>query len=106
MESMSPAVRFKAASSLTAIVFVCVPAAACGGSAPPPAPPKQAAAPKEAPAKPKQKFQMGGQLGSLDETKVNETFATLVPRFGDCLTQGSSRVEFIGGHVKFALRIA
>jgi hypothetical protein len=49
---------------------------------------------------------MGGQLGSLDEGKVNETFATLVPRFGDCLSQGASRVEFLGGHVKFAIRIA
>jgi hypothetical protein len=49
---------------------------------------------------------MGGQLGSLDEGKVNETFTTLVPRFGECLSQGSSRVEFIGGHVKFAIRIA
>jgi hypothetical protein len=48
---------------------------------------------------------MSGQLGSLDEGKVNETFATLVPRFGECLSQGSSRVEFIGGHVKFAIRI-
>jgi hypothetical protein len=48
---------------------------------------------------------MGGQLGSLDEGKVNETFASLAPRFGECLSQGSSRVEFIGGHVKFAIRI-
>jgi hypothetical protein len=49
---------------------------------------------------------MGGQLGSLDEGKVNETFATLAPRFGECLSQGASRVEFLGGHVKFAIRIA
>ena len=29
-----------------------------------------------------------------------------MPRFGDCLSQASSRVEFIGGHVKFFVRIA
>jgi hypothetical protein len=49
---------------------------------------------------------MGGQLGSLDEGKVNQTFATLAPRFEQCLSQGSSRVEFLGGHVKFFIRIA
>jgi hypothetical protein len=80
--------------------------AACGGSAAPAAAPKREAAPKEAPNKPKARFAMSGQLGSLDEGKVNETFSTLVPRFGECLSQGSSRVEFIGGHVKFAIRIA
>jgi hypothetical protein len=108
MASMLAAVRFPTASSLRTLVLVstAITAAACGGSAPAPAASKQAAAPKEAPAKPKQKMAMGGQLGSLDEGKVNETFATLVPRFGDCLSQGSSRVEFLGGHVKFAIRIA
>jgi hypothetical protein len=107
MELMRPAVRFWTASSVRSVVIVAaaVTATACGGSAPLPAAPKQAATSKEAPAKPKQKFAMGGQLGSLDEGKVNETFATLAPRFNDCLTQGSSRVEFLGGHVKFAIRI-
>jgi hypothetical protein len=105
---MRPAVRFRAASSLRSIVLAAsavVAVAACGGSAAPVAAPKQAAAPKEAPAKPKGKFAMTGQLGSLDEGKVNETFATLLPRFNECLSQGSSRVEFLGGHVKFAIRI-
>jgi hypothetical protein len=81
-------------------------ALSCGGSGPPPAAPKADGAPQAGPAKPKQQMAMGGQLGSLDEGKVNETFATLVPRFGECLSQGSSRVEFLGGHVKFALRIS
>ena len=106
---MRPAVRFWAASFLRSLVLTVPLAAAviaCGGSAPPPAAPKREAAPKEAPAKPKAKFAMEGQLGSLDEGKVNETFAALLPRFGECLSQGSSRVEFLGGHVKFAIRIA
>ena len=108
MQPMFPAASFRAATSLRSIVFVltAVAGAACGGSAPPPAAPKAQAATKEAPVKPKQRFTMGGQLGSLDEGKVNETFTTLVPRFGECLSQGSSRVEFLGGHVKFAIRIA
>jgi hypothetical protein len=97
----------RAASALrnAALLVAMVSAAACG-SAPPPAAPTAEAAPKAGPAKPKQQMAMGGQLGSLDEGKVNETFATLVPRFGECLSQGASRVEFLGGHVKFALRIS
>jgi hypothetical protein len=109
MASLRPAVRFSTAPSLRSIVLAALTAAAvagCGGSSPPPAPPKREAAPKDAPTKPKAQFAMEGQLGSLDEGKVNETFATLLPRFGECLSQGSSRVEFLGGHVKFAVRIA
>ena len=87
-------------------LLVSIAAAACGGSAPPPAASKAQAAPKEASAKSKAKFAMSGQLGSLDEGKVNQAFESLLPRFNDCLTQGSSRVEFIGGHVMFAVRIA
>ena len=109
MEVKRPRDAFRAGSSLRSIILVVTlgsAMAACGGSAPPPSAPKQQAAPKEAPAKPKAKFAMEGQLGSLDEGKVNETFSTLLPRFGECLSQGSSRVEFLGGHVKFAVRIA
>jgi hypothetical protein len=56
--------------------------------------------------KPKQRLAISGQLGSLDQGKVDETFNRLMPKFGNCLSQGSSRVEFIGGHVKFFVRIA
>jgi hypothetical protein len=48
---------------------------------------------------------MTGQLGSLDQSKVDQAFAHLTPRFGDCLAEASSRVEFIGGHVKIFVRI-
>jgi hypothetical protein len=107
MDLMRSRSRFRATPLLRSIVLAFTAAAgACGGSAPPPAAPKHDPAPRAAPTKPKPQFAMGGQLGSLDEGKVNETFATLVPRFGECLAQGSSRVEFIGGHVKFAIRIA
>src|SRR5215471_7091701 len=81
--------------------------ASCGGSEPPPAAPAHDApkATAERP-RPKQRLSISGQLGSLDEGKVEDTFNRLVPRFNECLAQGSSRVEFIGGHVKFFLRIA
>jgi hypothetical protein len=62
---------------------------------------------KEAtPRKRKQQLTLSGQLGSLDEGKVDDTFNRLMPQFGSCLSQASSRVEFIGGHVKFFVRIA
>jgi hypothetical protein len=80
--------------------------AACGGSEPPPAAPTHEASPKpmERPRQ-KQRLSISGQLGSLDEGKVEDTFNRLLPRFGECMAQGSSRVEFIGGHVKFFVRI-
>src|SRR5437868_1735262 len=90
----------------TLVALSLVATVSCGGAEPAPqvrAPeaPKTAARPK-----PKQRLSMSGQLGSLDEGKVEDTFNRLVPRFGDCLAQGASRVEFIGGHVKIFVRIA
>ncbi|HEX9294909.1 MAG TPA: hypothetical protein VF881_03720 [Polyangiaceae bacterium] len=80
--------------------------AGCGGSEPTPAAPAPTAeAPAQTAHRPKQRLALSGQLGSLDQRKVDETFARLMPRFGDCLSQGSSRVEFISGHVKFFVRI-
>src|SRR6185369_10556640 len=81
-------------------------AMSCGGSEPPPAAPTHEAPKAAERPKPKQRLSMSGQLGSLDEGKVEDTFNRLIPRFGECLAQGSSRVEFIGGHVKFFVRIA
>jgi len=97
------------ARAVTARFFALVPIALsamdCGGSKPPPAarthPYASAPAPKR-----KRALAVSGQLGSLDQGKVDQTFARLMPRLGDCLSQASSRVEFIGGHVKFFVRIA
>jgi hypothetical protein len=49
---------------------------------------------------------VSGQLGSLNQGKVDDTFNRLMPKFGECLSQASSRVEFIGGHVRFFVRIS
>src|SRR5258708_36965149 len=79
----------------------------CGGSEPSPqAPAAEAPVTQAARPKPKQRLSISGQLGSLDQGKVEETFNRLMPKFGDCLSQGASRVEFIGGPLAFFLRIA
>lgn len=78
--------------------------AACGGSEPPPSAPVQPATTASHPHGPS--LQMSQELGSLDEGKVDGTFQHLVPRFSECLQKGSATVEFIGGHVKFFVRIA
>jgi hypothetical protein len=77
---------------------------ACGGSEPPPAAPPPHAESTQHASRPS--LQMSQELGSLDEGKVDGTFQNLVPKFSDCLQKGSGRVEFIGGHVKFFVRIA
>jgi hypothetical protein len=48
---------------------------------------------------------VSGQLGSLDPQKVDDTFNRLMGKFGNCMGQGATRVEFLGGHVKFLVRI-
>ncbi len=87
--------------------LLAIAVAACGGSEPAPSAPSSSSdVPKVAERpKPRQKLSMSGQLGSLDERKVDETFNRLMPKFGACLAQGASRVEFIGGHVRFFVRI-
>jgi hypothetical protein len=103
MKWMYPAARFRAA-----IVLLLAMLASCGGSEPPAASPSQeeSSAKESAPRRKKQQLTVSGQLGSLDEGKVDATFNRLMPQFGSCLSQASSRVEFIGGHVKFFVRIS
>jgi hypothetical protein len=93
---------------LGAPILMAVPLAfsiACGGSEPPPKAAEPETAKAAARPRPKQRLSISGQLGSLDEGKVEDTFNRLLPKFGDCLAHGASRVEFIGGHVKFFVRI-
>jgi hypothetical protein len=75
----------------------------CGGSEPA----AQAPAPEKAAPKPKKKqgMQVSGQLGSLDEGKVNDTFQRLLPKMGDCIGKAAGKIEFLAGHVKVFVRI-
>ena len=83
-------------------------ALAVGSCASSEAPPVQAPHETVHAAQPPKKKGMAvsGQLGSLDQRKIDQTFAAIQEKLGGCLVQGSSRVEFLGGHVKFFLRIA
>ncbi len=90
----------------TALCALASTAVSCGGSARHAAPKAQATASPAPTLKRKKPLAVSGQLGSLDQGKVDQTFNHLMPRFGDCLAQASSRVEFIGGHVKFFVRIS
>ena len=92
-------------SSTVLLAALAITAAACGGSEPEPTAPRSEVTKTVEHPKPKQRLSMSGQLGSLDEHKVDETFNRLMPKFGACLAQGASRVEFIGGHVRFFVRI-
>jgi hypothetical protein len=86
-----------------ASALLLIGAASCGGSEPPaqaPAPEKTAVRPKK-----KQAMQVLGQLGSLDEGKVNDTFQRLLPKMGDCIGRGAGKIEFLGGHLKVFVRI-
>ena len=97
---MRPATAFRTASLLAALALV-----SCGGSELPPSAPSQGGPAQAESPKKKPQLSVSGQLGSLDRGKVDETFTKLMPKFGNCLSLGSSRVEFIGGHVKFFVRI-
>jgi hypothetical protein len=76
---------------------------ACGGAEPEPTTAHEPVA-KTAPKR-KSAMAVSGQLGSLDPRQVDAAFNSLTSKFGQCIGQASSRIEFIGGHVKFFVRI-
>ena len=48
---------------------------------------------------------VSGEIGGLDEAKVNAAFESSLSSLERCLQQGSSRVEFLGGSVSFFVQI-
>ncbi|HRI71566.1 MAG TPA: AgmX/PglI C-terminal domain-containing protein [Polyangium sp.] len=44
-------------------------------------------------------------VGALDQTKVNRALDRASTKLTDCFTQGLKRVPFMGGNIKFAMRI-
>lgn len=77
--------------------------AGCGSSPPPKVeePVKEERSQSSGP-----KLQMSQELGSIDERKVEQTFASLVSgTLENCHKQGRDRVEYLTGDVKVFLRI-
>lgn len=77
---------------------------ACGGSAPPPEVPTEEIS-EPAPRPRRSSLQMSQELGSLDEAEVNQAFARLSPKLMRCMEEGTRNNEYLGGHVRFFVRI-
>lgn len=45
------------------------------------------------------------EIGALDQNKVNRALDRASAKFSDCFNDGLKRVPFLGGNIKFALRI-
>jgi hypothetical protein len=91
------------ASFALATVVSMASLAGCGSSPPPKAdePVKE-----DRPQSSGPKLQMSQELGSIDQRKVEQTFASLVSgTLESCHKQGRDRVEYLTGDVKVFLRI-
>jgi hypothetical protein len=85
-------------SALTAFLLL---VAGCGGTEPPPKEPE--AAPPPVSHGPKMHMQT--ELGQIDPALTDATFKKLQPAFMRCYEDGQKRIEFLGGDVKFFLRV-
>lgn len=75
----------------------------CGSSPPPKV---EEPVKEERPQSSGPKLQMSQELGSIDERKVEQTFASLVNgTLENCHKQGRDRIEYLTGDVKVFLRI-
>jgi hypothetical protein len=78
----------------------------CGGPPPPKVEEPVAEAPRPRPRRSAPAPQVAQELGSIDQKKVEQTFAKLqTGALATCHTQGRDRVEFLTGDVKVFLRI-
>jgi hypothetical protein len=89
----------------TTLALGCLLLAACGSKPPPPAAePVKEATSSSRPSGPTP--QVSQELGSIDQRKVEQTFASLVSGpLETCHKQGRDRIEFLTGDVKLFLRI-
>ena len=88
--------------ALIAVSFV-LASVGCGSSPPPKV---EEPVKEERPQSSGPKLQMSQELGSIDERKVEQTFASLVSgTLESCHKQGRDRVEYLTGDVKVFLRI-
>jgi hypothetical protein len=75
---------------------------ACGGSEPPP---KEPEAPAPPPAHHGPKMNMQSELGSIDPGETEATWKKIQPALMRCYEDGQKRLEYLGGDVKFFLRV-
>ncbi|HEX9620430.1 MAG TPA: AgmX/PglI C-terminal domain-containing protein [Polyangiaceae bacterium] len=50
-------------------------------------------------------LEVSGEIGGLNQEKVDETFTTTLGDLERCLNDGAERVEFLGGSVSFLVKI-
>jgi len=77
-------------------------AVACGGSEPPP---KEAAAPSPPPPHHGPRLKMQSELGQIDPAQTDATWTKIQPALMRCYQDGQQRLEYLGGDVKFFLRV-
>lgn len=76
---------------------------ACGGETPPPKVVEAPPPPKAVHTAPEMRSSQ--ELGSIDEAATKKTWQRLSDKLLGCISQGSSRLEYLSGEVKFFLRI-
>jgi hypothetical protein len=89
-------------SKLAWLVLPALVSLACSESAPPP---KTADDKPETEEPNRSHLTMSSEIGGLNEDKVNAAFESSLSGLEQCLHQGASRVEFLGGSVSFFVKI-
>jgi hypothetical protein len=81
-------------------------AAGCGGSEPQPKAPDAEGEPSEEGARhSRSSANIQGEIGALDEERADRVFESAIGALERCLHAGASRVEFLGGQVKFFVKV-
>lgn len=94
----------RAAASIAALAFSAAMLVACGSS-PPPAPAEAASTDSTTRRSTGPKLQMKTELGEIDPAAVEATMQRAQGKLQGCHHSGLRRVEYLGGDVKFFLRI-
>jgi len=68
-------------------------------------PPPPAEAPPPPPVRHAPKLHMQSELGQIDESQTEATWKRLQPAIMQCYEDGQKRLEYLGGDVKFFLRV-
>jgi hypothetical protein len=85
-------------------VLIALFVVSCGGSEAPP--PKVAEAPVEVESSgAREKIDVKGEMGGLNETKVNRAFENSITGLKKCLNDGARKVEFLAGDVGFLVEV-